>query len=231
MAELRDRIVTGQLPPGTRLLQEDLAKELQVSRTPLREAFRVLENERYLSTSNHNRTVEVVTLSPDDLRDMYQLREVIDGLAARLASQRGLSTELQSEARELLDDMSTTSASPFDPLRRTKAHGAFHSLIVRASGNSQLQGLEPLIRRSASAFYLPFVNDPAIVQLAKEQEHNSLQKYMNDADDQHEAILAAVLDGDAEEAERLAQEHARRGLTFVSSIDSWRQTLSAVSTP
>src|SRR5437667_7461250 len=79
---LREKIIRGELPAGTQLLQIDLANQLGVSRTPLREAFRILENDGYLKTSNNNRTVEVVTFTAAEMRDMYEIREAIDGLAA-----------------------------------------------------------------------------------------------------------------------------------------------------
>src|SRR5207302_9523151 len=109
---LREKIIRGELPAGTQLLQIDLANQLGVSRTPLREAFRILENDGYLKTSNNNRTVEVVTFTAAEMRDMYEIREVIDGLAARLAAARGLSAGAEAEARRLLAEMARTSKPP-----------------------------------------------------------------------------------------------------------------------
>src|SRR5688572_25417581 len=129
---LREKIVSGELPAGTQLLQIDLAAQLGVSRTPLREAFRILENEGLLRTSNNNRTVEVVTITAAELREMYQIREVIDGLAVRLASQRGLAPEVEASARKLLTEMAASS-KPYNPLRRIEAHAAFHTLFIEHS--------------------------------------------------------------------------------------------------
>jgi len=67
---LREKIIRGELPAGTQLLQIDLASQLGVSRTPLREAFRTLENDGYLKPSNNHRTVEVVTSTAAEMRDM-----------------------------------------------------------------------------------------------------------------------------------------------------------------
>src|SRR5579862_4729146 len=88
---LRSMIIDGTLAPGTTLLQIDLAERLGVSRTPLREAFRILEYEGFVRIANGNKTLEVVDLSDDDIIELYQFREVIDGLAARLAAKRGIS--------------------------------------------------------------------------------------------------------------------------------------------
>src|SRR5205807_1395428 len=81
---------------------------------------RILENDGYLKTSNNNRTVEVVTFTAAEMRDMYEIREAIDGLAARLAAARGLSPEAEAEAKRLLAEMASTS-KPHDPLRRVEA--------------------------------------------------------------------------------------------------------------
>src|SRR5687767_3149270 len=90
---------------GTQLTQVALANQLGVSRTPLREALRLLESEGLIRTSSTNQSVEVVAMSICDLRQMYELREVLDGLAARLAAERGLGSELDAEADELLGEL------------------------------------------------------------------------------------------------------------------------------
>jgi DNA-binding GntR family transcriptional regulator len=142
---LRELIVTGQIPAGTQLLQTELAEQLGVSRTPLREAFRILENDGIIRTSNGNRTAEVVTIGAEQLREMYEVREVIDGLAARLVARSGLTEEAEKELRQLLRRMNA-SIKPFDPAARIESHAAFHSLIAEASGNRSLQVFIPLIR-------------------------------------------------------------------------------------
>ncbi len=83
--ELRERIYSGSYALGSKLRQEELAEELQVSRTPLREALRVLESEGLLH-SEPGRGVRVVPADVKKFLAAYQLREVIDGLAARLAA-------------------------------------------------------------------------------------------------------------------------------------------------
>src|ERR1700728_4434439 len=82
--DLRELILDNKIPPGGVLIQTEWAEKLQVSRTPLREAFRILEQDGLVQVSNGNRTIQVVRFSDGELRDLYQVREVIDGLAARL---------------------------------------------------------------------------------------------------------------------------------------------------
>src|SRR4029453_5215247 len=87
---LRQMIVDGTLSAGQPLLQIELSKKLGVTRPPLRGAFRVLEHEGFVRATNGNNTLEVIGLSNEEMTEIYQYREVIDGLAARLAAKRGI---------------------------------------------------------------------------------------------------------------------------------------------
>ncbi len=222
---LREKIVRGELPAGTQLLQIDLANQLGISRTPLREAFRILENDGFLRTSNNNRTVEVVTFTAAEMRDMYEIREVIDGLAARLTAARGLAPDAAAQARRLLAEMASTS-KPHDPLRRVEAHAAFHSFFLEQSGNARLLGLTPLIRASSAALFLPFIDNPEGVQLAVGGTVVTHKQLLDESQDSHLAILEAVLDGKASKAETAARKHIGRTLAVVDRFDEWRKVIA-----
>lgn len=226
---LREKIVRGELPAGTQLLQSDLASQLGVSRTPLREAFRILENDGYLKTSNNNRTVEVVTFTAAEMREMYEIREVIDGLAARLTASRELSPETEVEARRLLAEMAGTS-KPHDPLRRVEAHTAFHSFFLEHSGNGRLSALVPLIRVSSAALLLPFIDNPEGVQLMVDGKPTTHKQLLDESQHSHEAILEAVIAGRASKAETAARQHIRRTMGMVSSFDEWRRVIAEAAT-
>jgi GntR family transcriptional regulator of vanillate catabolism len=222
---LREKIVSGELPAGTQLLQIDLAAQLGVSRTPLREAFRILENEGLLRTSNNNRTVEVVTITAAELREMYQIREVIDGLAVRLASQRGLFPEVEAEARRLLNELAASS-KPYNPLKRIEAHAAFHTLFIEHSGNERLRAQIPLIRASSAALYLPFIDDPDVVELVDAGKLTTHKRLLDESQIQHAAILQLVLEGKHDKAETEARRHIRRTLGTVDELDEWRKIIA-----
>ena len=226
---LREKIVRGELAAGTQLLQIDLANQLGVSRTPLREAFRILENDGFLKTSNNNRTVEVVTFTAAEMRDMYELREVVDGLAARLAATRGLSPEAEGVARRLLAEMASTS-KPHDPLRRVEAHATFHSFFLEHSGNARLGGLVPLIRASSAALFLPFIDNPDGVQLTAAGKVTTHKQLLDESQDSHNAILEAVLEGKASKAETAARKHIARTLGLVDRFDEWRKVIAEAAT-
>jgi GntR family transcriptional regulator, vanillate catabolism transcriptional regulator len=223
---LRELIVTGQLPAGTQLLQTELAEQLGVSRTPLREAFRILENDGIIRTSNGNRTAEVVTIGAEQLREMYEVREVIDGLAARLVARSGLTSEVEKELRQLLRRMNA-SIKPFDPAARIESHAAFHSLIAQASGNRSLQGFIPLIRVSSAALYMPFIDDLSVVTQPRRGRYVSVQETMQNAQVGHQAIFDAILAADPRKAETAARRHIAQTLSEVDKLDDWRNAITA----
>ena len=206
---LRDSITDGTLPAGTRLPQVVLAEQLGVSRTPLREALRLLENEGLLRTVDNNRTVEVVTVGPDDLRDMYQLREVIDGLAAKLAAQHGFTAEEAKVAQGLLDEMAASS-EPYDAVRRSRAHTQFHELIALVSRNSKVQSFASLIRTSSAALYMPLNRANAEANLLAAGVAKSYKEILDQSQVQHKDIVDAILARDPTAAEDAARRHIQR---------------------
>ncbi|TPG32457.1 GntR family transcriptional regulator [Mycolicibacterium hodleri] len=208
-ARLRDRITDGTLSAGTRLPQVVLAEQLGVSRTPLREALRLLENDGLLKTVDNNRTVEVVTVGPDDLLDMYQLREVIDGLAAKLAAQHGFSAEEASLAQHLLNEMAESS-DPYDPVRRNRAHTQFHEMIAVASHNTKVQSFAPLIRTSSAALYMPLNRAHAEASLLAEDPAKSYKQILDESQVQHREIIEAILAREPAAAEAAARHHIQR---------------------
>jgi GntR family transcriptional regulator, vanillate catabolism transcriptional regulator len=226
--QLRQDIVSGRLPAGTQLLQVDLARQLGVSRTPLREALRILEHDGLLHTSNNNRTVEVVTVNSARLRDMYEVREVVDGLAARLAARQALSPEAIAEANHLLDEMAA-AAKPYDPMRRTAAHSEFHAFFVRHASNDTLEGFLPLIRLSSAALYLPFLYDPDAVELVNSGKIVTHKQLLDEAQHSHSEVLKAVVARQPAKAEAAARRHIRRTLAGVDQLDEWRRTISEAS--
>jgi GntR family transcriptional regulator of vanillate catabolism len=225
---LRQDIVSGQLPAGTQLLQVDLARSLGISRTPLREALRILEADGLLKTSNHNRTVEVVTINSARLKEMYEVREVIDGLAVRLSAQRGLTDEAKQRGEHLLSEMSAAT-KPYDPRRRTEAHAEYHALFVHSSGNETLASLLPLIRLSSAALYLPFVNDPDAVELVNSGKIITHRQVLESTQHSHSEIFDAVLARQPGKAEAAARRHIRRTLSVVDRLDEWRQIITDAS--
>src|SRR5688500_3082861 len=92
---IRSAIAGGVLKPGQRVLEVELAEELGVSRLPVREAIRQLEHEGLLVSQPHRGTF-VAQVTPDDIREMFSLREALESLAARLVAARATPVEVEA---------------------------------------------------------------------------------------------------------------------------------------
>ncbi|HEY0381086.1 MAG TPA: GntR family transcriptional regulator [Candidatus Elarobacter sp.] len=188
---LRRAILEGKLAPGTLLRQEHLARQLHVSRTPLREALIALELEGFVSIAPSG-AASVVSLDGRDALEIMDLREMVDGLAARLLAQRGMTAELDRDLTALAKTMRTNAAR--DQHRYLVANADFHVKIVEATGHARLQQFVPLVRMSTQVVYIRLQNQ------GRRLAHSA---------DEHGRVLDAIRAGDPDAAERLAREHVR----------------------
>jgi GntR family transcriptional regulator, vanillate catabolism transcriptional regulator len=210
LTRLRESILSHDIPPGQRLLQTELAERMGVSRTPLREALRLLEQDGLVRVSNGNRTVEVVHLSGKDLADHYEVREVIDGLAARLLARRGLADGVRRTLRDHLATM-RSSLNPFIGQSFLVAHIGFHSVIIENSDNAALIRQLPLVRLTAASLRDEF---PRAVRESSKITAAVARRNANEAQAQHEAIFDAIDRGDQEAAEKAARAHIAAAQAF-----------------
>jgi DNA-binding GntR family transcriptional regulator len=131
---LLERILEGAYPPGTRLVETQLAKEFGTSQAPVREALRDLEAMRLVQARPFHGTY-VREIGSDELLEVYPVRTVLEDLAARLATPR-LAGDVAAIA-DCLETMRTAEAAG-DTRSAIQHHVRFHQLIVEASGNSIL---------------------------------------------------------------------------------------------
>lgn len=188
---VRDRIYEHHYPPGTPINQEQLAAELGVSRTPLREALRMLEQEGLVKASP-GRGLRVISADLATLLEAYELREVVDGLAARLTAERGDAQTAAALAAAL--KAQRAAREPWNAAAYTAANVAFHRLIIEASKNAYVIAELPLVRMTSQVFTPIKLID---------------QSRASEAIKEHEAIAAAIVAGRGREAERLARRHIR----------------------
>lgn len=136
---IRSSLISGELPPGAPLREEELAEELGVSRTPIREALRRLDAEGLVDVLP-NRGARVATWSSKELDDIFSVRLRLEPYGARLAAHTIGADGIQ-RLRELADRMALASrGSRTDRLDRiSEANNAFHSEIVAATGNLVLE--------------------------------------------------------------------------------------------
>jgi len=188
-AYLRDLIITGALPPGTQLKQAELARVLAVSRTPLREAFRMLQEEGLISAEPNQRS-RVIGLDAEELDSLYAARVVLESLGARLTA-GSLSREELRSATAAFKEMERTYRAG-DTASWTVAHRSFHRLLVGRCGTAVLRTINSYAEQSER-----YVR---IDQLTRRHDFAARQR-------EHQAILDAVRDGDPQAAVEQMARH------------------------
>ncbi|MEU6698171.1 GntR family transcriptional regulator [Pseudonocardia sp. NPDC046786] len=192
---LRERIYAGRIAPGGPLRQEPLAAELGVSRTPLREAIRLLEQDGLVRVDPRH-GARVVTGDRATLLRAYELRAVVDGLAARLAARARPGAARVRELHVILAAQ-RAALDPWDARAYTVANVDFHEQLLHLSGNEFLVDRAPLLRMTAQVFGPVALLDPAGARRAVTE---------------HAGIVDAVAAGDEDAAERLARAHVEATL-------------------
>ncbi|MFI6344379.1 GntR family transcriptional regulator [Streptomyces sp. NPDC050560] len=192
--EIRQMLVHGELAPGAKVVVRVMAERLSLSPTPIKSALAGLERDGFLVAVPH-RGYFVPEVAVGDMREIYELREALDGVAARDAAVAPGAAEfvraellpLYEEQRRLLDEQGGQGYSDVDV--------AFHRAIWHASGNSRLAGIMDNLGGQ-----LRFGSGSSSRAPGRVPE----------ALDEHAAIMEAVAAGDAERAEALARAHVRR---------------------
>ncbi|MFI1974172.1 GntR family transcriptional regulator [Streptomyces wedmorensis] len=186
--ELRERIIEAEYPAGTRLVEREIAEELRVSRVPVREAMQRLESEGFLSVQPRRGAV-VADFGPRDAEHLFDVRENLEGLAARLAARHAAPAQLRDLERLLARARAAAEAGR---LRDTVSLNAdFHRRIVELSGNPLLMDLmAPLDSRLRRLFRLTSARSDGEPMCGA-----------------HERLYAAVRDRDEDGAEALARTH------------------------
>jgi len=186
---LHDQIVTLKLSPGTPLQESALVEELDLGRTPIREALQWLACEG-LVVLRPRRGAFVADISVTDLQQIFELRQVLEGYAAALAAQRATETDIAALEKALAD------LDAADSREDTQAHieidRAFHRALARSAHNKFLRSaLSRLYNLNLRLWYL------ALERIGP----------MHDAVEQHRAVLEAIKEHDSQKAEAVIREH------------------------
>ncbi|HEY1705768.1 MAG TPA: GntR family transcriptional regulator [Trebonia sp.] len=194
--EIHRRIVEGELLPGTVLDQGALARALGVSTTPVREALRRLEMEKLVEMSAH-REARVVSVSPSDVRHLYEVRLELDTLAAGLATERA--TKAEVDAIQKLAALKGRT-----PLKQASVNRRFHQGVYSACHNPVLiEELDSLWDRTDSYRLALLSSSPNEANLANHE---------------HAEIAAAIKDRDAARVRELIQTHLRESFSRVENV-------------
>ena len=188
---LREAILDGALEAGTWLREAEVARELKVSRTPVRDAFRVLATEG-LVTMRANQGVVVAEMTSDDVTEMYAAREALEAVSARLAARRAPAKCLEEFSRLLPEMKKAAEEGRIEHL--VKLNFQFHSTIREASGNRYVNRALLQIQNASRRFH-----DATL----------SLPGRMEQSIDEHVRLADAISRGDEDLAEEIALEHMR----------------------
>lgn len=198
---LRDAILRGDLQPGERLMEIHLAKKLGVSRTPVREAISMLEQEG-LAVTYPRRGAQVARMTVKDLDDVLEIREVLDTLAASLACRNMNSDDINNLAAACTDFEKATRGNDIREVVRTDE--AFHNVIYEASGNPRLRAILLNLKGQMYRFRFEYVKDKSNYPfLIKE----------------HKDILEALKTRNEEEVIKHTKKH------LVNQMESVRQVI------
>ncbi|ADN77852.1 transcriptional regulator, GntR family [Ferrimonas balearica DSM 9799] len=208
LSELQNAIIQGDLAPGSKINEQELAARYGVSRGPLREALQRLEQRRLVERIPHVGAT-VVRLTPEKLRDLYQVRAELEAMACRLAAQRITPSQVNA-LTELLDRQQVVFSQPELPPIQDDID--FHFGLIQASGNSTL-----ITTLTGDLYY----------QLQMYRNQCSSGRRPLEALAQHRRILDAVAQGDGELAALLMRRHIEAGARHTAQL--LRQTMEELT--
>lgn len=204
--EIEGDIVTGKLPPGTKLDEAGLCQRFGVSRTPIREALRIL-SERGMVDLIRNRGAFVAAISLPQLVEMFEVMAELEGMCGRLCARR-VTPQLSDELRAAHKDCRAAKRAE-DADQYYYRNEAFHDVIYRGCQNSFLAEQAKLLRRRLQAYRRMQLRFP---------------KRIRDSFDEHQQIVDAIISGDEAGAEELLRNHVliqgERFTDFVAMVGS-----------
>lgn len=187
--ELKKLILTGKIPPGTRMMEVELAEDMGVSRTPVREAIRKLEKEGLVSIEAR-KGAYAAPMSNRDMVDILEVRQTMEGLAAQFAAER--MTESQKAELTRVAEAFNKAVLAGDTQKMIENDTRFHHLIMEGTGNkllaTMLEQLQELVLRFRYLYYDDF-------------------RRAEKMPEEHEIILEGIMTGDGQKARIAADNH------------------------
>lgn len=197
---LREAILKGELKPGERLMELQLASKLGVSRTPIREAIRMLELEG-LAVTIPRKGAEVAKMTVKDMEDVLEVREALDELAAKIACNKITEEQLQAlcEVKDAFEESTKTT----DIKQIAMYDEKFHDVIYESTGNVRLVNLLNNLREQIYRYRVEYLKNVEVYpRLIKE----------------HETILKALQDRNQELVVEAMRDHVENQATAVTQI-------------
>ena len=205
---LREAIVNGTLNPGERLMEIQLAEELGVSRTPVREAIRKLELEGFVIMIPRRGTY-VADLSIRDINEVFEIRTALDVLAAGLAVERITEDELEQLERLLVEIGKSIEGDEIDIDKIVETDSQFHDVLYKASRNDRLVGIINNLREQITRFRSISMQYPGRMKVSVEE---------------HRQLVEAIAERNTELAQQIAREHMENSeQTLLQELNERRQ--------
>lgn len=190
---IRDAIATGVLKPGEKVAEPELAERFGISRTPIREAFRQLESEGYLTVIPRKGAV-VVSFSSKEVEEFYAIKSILEGYAAHRACQK--LTDKEISRLEAINDKLRQLAEEGDIKHFFKIHNDFHELFRKAADNEKLDEMISGLVSKFQRLRYESLSKPGRMKISV-QEHNK--------------IIDAFRARNADLAEQLVRKNAEYG--------------------
>jgi len=190
--KLRDAIISGEIAPGTRLQEVEIAEQYKTSRTPVREAFRQLESEGFLLIRPRRGAV-VSSITARDIREFYEVKSVLESFAAKRAVARisdediERMAELNQQMKELYQSSKISKMVP--------VHNEFHEVFVKAAGNERLASLISSLVRQFQRFRIALSHTEAIEESIRV----------------HEQIIEAFRERNEDKVSELVSQNSHQG--------------------
>lgn len=197
---LREAILKGDLKPGERLMELQLASKLGVSRTPIREAIRMLEQEG-LAVTIPRRGAEVARMTLKDMEDVLEIREVLDELAVKIACEKITDEQLKRLAE--VNRQFESSMRTGDVKKIAEEDVAFHDVIYEATNNPKLVTMLNNLREQVYRYRVEYIKDPKNYPVLIRE---------------HEAILQGLKTRDVEQSVSAMHEHVVNQALAVKTI-------------
>ncbi|WP_321529999.1 GntR family transcriptional regulator [uncultured Desulfuromonas sp.] len=193
LENIRDAILKGTLKAGERVSEPDLAERYGISRTPIREAFRQLESEGYLTVVPRKGAV-VTALTERDVEEFYSIKSILEGYAARLAAEK--LTDKDVDRLKTINNRLAKLASAGDVKTFFRVHNEFHEQFIRASGNEKLLELIQQLLKKFDRLRIASLSLPGRMEISVQE---------------HEKIIDAFESHDGDTADRLVRKNAAYG--------------------